>query len=778
VATIVKAVSLARDGFPDHILFKRGDIWYSVYGLGGFKSGRSATQPLVIGYYGESGPRPKFYISGAFINSFATERSHLVFLGLEWYAYKHDPNSPDFSSTAKVNVFRMNGYGENILIEDCVAIYASLGGFSPVALDVFYKNIKLRRVIACNAYAPDSYNIHELYTRVQGIYINQSEGVLIEDCLFDHNGWNEKVEGSGPNMFNHNVYMSGNNPDPSKIIIRNNVFSRASAHGVQLRSGGSATGNLFIQNSININIGYPYIEYNYDHMLQWVADINTTTVSNNVIMETKLMDSTNSDYPRTSAIWGIAPIYIPCRINNNILAHSLQKGGVAIDTYTDINFIGGGIEKEGNIIYKYYTSSTNETVDPGWLDPDREIGHYHQSLGKKATTEAFLMEARKRPLKTLWPDYSAQAVNNYIKNGFSITEDVTPPQSPETVLSGIITDASAEIFWTWSLDNERTLGYNIYVEGIKINSLLITDTTYTIFQLNAESNYTVTVKAVDIAGNESDGTDVQFTTLFPDISPPETPKGLEIKEVTDSSFIFLWEASSDDRMIWGYRIYLDNVMLIEDIIEDTSYTISQLNMGITYSVKVSALDPAWNESPQSEELFVRVPDSQAPSNPGNVFISDITEGSVMLNWEISTDNVGVTGYNIYMNSMKIGTTTELEYEVNNLISGDKIRLSVAAIDLDGNESRWSSYQFIVGISEDSYSILKIYPNPVEDAMEIHSVYEINAIEIVSITGSSQIIRSHLSGFKHKVDVNELTKGIYLIKINTSESIAVRRFIKN
>lgn len=55
--SIEAADELMRDGYPDHMLLKRGDTWPDFNGLGRWKSGRSAAEPIVISYYGESGAR-------------------------------------------------------------------------------------------------------------------------------------------------------------------------------------------------------------------------------------------------------------------------------------------------------------------------------------------------------------------------------------------------------------------------------------------------------------------------------------------------------------------------------------------------------------------------------------------------------------------------------------------------------------------------------------------------------------------------------------------------
>ncbi|MFO7956372.1 MAG: hypothetical protein R6X33_04685, partial [Candidatus Brocadiia bacterium] len=58
VATISQGLSLLRDGYPDWLLLKRGDVWYeNLQDLLG-KSGRRESERLVVTTYGSSGARP------------------------------------------------------------------------------------------------------------------------------------------------------------------------------------------------------------------------------------------------------------------------------------------------------------------------------------------------------------------------------------------------------------------------------------------------------------------------------------------------------------------------------------------------------------------------------------------------------------------------------------------------------------------------------------------------------------------------------------------------
>ena len=57
-----------------------------------------------------------------------------------------------------------------------------------------------------------------------------------------------------------------------------------------------------------------------------------------------------------------------------------------------------------------------------------------------------------------------------------------------------------------------------------------------------------------------------------------------------------------------------------------------------------------------------------------------------LSWDASTDNVGVTGYNIYRNGAKVGTSATTSYVDTGLTPDTSYNYSITAVDAAGNES--------------------------------------------------------------------------------------------
>ncbi len=79
-------------------------------------------------------------------------------------------------------------------------------------------------------------------------------------------------------------------------------------------------------------------------------------------------------------------------------------------------------------------------------------------------------------------------------------------------------------------------------------------------------------------------------------------------------------------------------------------------------------------------------DTQKPTAPTNLTTNNITTNSFTLNWTASTDNVSVTGYNVYVNDVVIGSTTSTSYAVTGLTASTTYNVYVKAKDAAGNIS--------------------------------------------------------------------------------------------
>jgi len=88
-----------------------------------------------------------------------------------------------------------------------------------------------------------------------------------------------------------------------------------------------------------------------------------------------------------------------------------------------------------------------------------------------------------------------------------------------------------------------------------------------------------------------------------------------------------------------------------------------------------------------DDFCVTVPDSQAPSVPAGVSATSVGTSSFTLRWNASTDNVGVTGYEIFRGGASTGATTNAtSFNVTGLAAATTYAMRVRARDAAGN---WS-----------------------------------------------------------------------------------------
>ena len=79
-------------------------------------------------------------------------------------------------------------------------------------------------------------------------------------------------------------------------------------------------------------------------------------------------------------------------------------------------------------------------------------------------------------------------------------------------------------------------------------------------------------------------------------------------------------------------------------------------------------------------------DTSPPTAPAVLTIGDATRTSLSLRWTASSDNVGVTGYRVYVNDAAAGETTGTEQALVGLACGRRYTIAVDAVDAVGNRS--------------------------------------------------------------------------------------------
>jgi chitodextrinase len=265
--------------------------------------------------------------------------------------------------------------------------------------------------------------------------------------------------------------------------------------------------------------------------------------------------------------------------------------------------------------------------------------------------------------------------------------DTTAPTVP---LGATVTSAAASTIslnWTASTDNVAVAGYGLYRDGAAAGSVSAPSATFS--GLACGRSYQLAVDAYDASGNRSARSSavVSSTAPCPDTTPPSIPLALTATGVTESTVGLGWTASTDNVGVAGYGIYLAGVRIGST--SSPGYTFASLTCGSTYTVGVDAYDAAGSRSTQATLVVATracAVDTQAPTVPQNQTVGGITQTSFTMSWSAASDNVGVTGYAVYLDGARVATSAATSYTYTGLVCGRTYTVGLEAQDAAGNAS--------------------------------------------------------------------------------------------
>nr|WP_246628301.1 carbohydrate binding domain-containing protein [Paenibacillus oenotherae] len=176
-----------------------------------------------------------------------------------------------------------------------------------------------------------------------------------------------------------------------------------------------------------------------------------------------------------------------------------------------------------------------------------------------------------------------------------------------------------------------------------------------------------------------------------DTIAPSVPANVNAAALSSSSIQVTWTASTDNIAVTGYEVFRNGTLAGTST--GTSFTDNGLAPNTAYSYTVKAYDAAGNRSPLSTPpASATTPpvDTQAPGAPSNVAATAVSSSAINLTWTAATDNVAVTGYEIYRNGVLAGQSTTTSYADTGLLSGTAYSYTLKAFDAAGNRSVFSA----------------------------------------------------------------------------------------
>jgi chitodextrinase len=695
VKTLAKARTLLRDGSPDWMLLKRGDAWSENLSTW-THSGRSQQEPMVIGTYG-TGERPKLNTGTSIGFKNADQVSHLAVLGVHFHAHTRDTESSSYNGTTAGN-YGMNSLGrlDDVLFEDVVfddyTYNLSVTGYDSVITD-----FRLRRSIVTDAWSTSG--------KAQGMYVHRTSGMVLEENLFDHNGWNGDVSGAQQNIYSHGIYMSWDNSD---VVVRGNIISDSSSHGLQARSGGVIENNVFLRNPINLLFGGGAPTVHPGGV--------SGRVSGNVFLDSR---SINGSGRGTGLELSNLKPGANVTVTNNIFTGDTHRNASAITfgTTSDATNLGesmgiNDLTIRDNIVYDWYSAwsmgssfvlggSGNLGVNNVKVDSN---DFQNAAVARLVRHGPSVNKSELAFTNNRYDNHDAFSSSGWFQVGSTTTSMTTwkanVESTAQTVAPAYANPVRSIAGYNVSIGGSASLGDFVAGAAEQVRGAFEDD-----YSAAAVINYVRRGFAEGgvvpggllplptsgaVPGGDPGPTEPPPPTG--DTSPPTPPNTLRATGASDTTVGMTWNASTDNVGVAGYEIFRAGVKIATTT--GTTYTDTGLTPSTAYVYTVRAFDAAGNYSSSSNNdtgtTLAPAADSTAPTAPANLAVGAVTTSSVALSWTAATDNKGVAGYRVFRNGVQVASVTGTSYTDTGLAAATGYGYTVKAYDAAGNVSAASN----------------------------------------------------------------------------------------
>ncbi len=261
-----------------------------------------------------------------------------------------------------------------------------------------------------------------------------------------------------------------------------------------------------------------------------------------------------------------------------------------------------------------------------------------------------------------------------------------------------------------------------------------------------------------------------------DTQAPTTPTALTANNITETTLSLNWNASTDNVGVTAYDVYKNSVLLASTT--TTSYNVTGLFAATPYTFTVKAKDAAGNVSASSNTANATTTDNTAPTAPANLATSNTTQTSTDLTWSASSDNVSVTGYDVFKDGVLLASVTTTSYNATGLLAATSYAFTVKAKDAAGNISATSNSANVTTLSSGGGSGTG---NELFISEYIEGSSYNKAIEIANFTGSTvdlsvySLKRNSNGGTTWSTALNlsgQLVDGDVFVVANSSASTAI------
>jgi endonuclease I/chitodextrinase len=334
--------------------------------------------------------------------------------------------------------------------------------------------------------------------------------------------------------------------------------------------------------------------------------------------------------------------------------------------------------------------------------------------------------------------------------------DITAPSAPTNVTISNETGTSFKVNWSAATDDTAVTDYDIFVNGTLNGTTTLIS--YSVSDLTISTTYSVTVLAKDSENNTSEeSVAVNATT-------------------TDGSNAVVELFFSEYAEGGGYNKAIEIANLTDNVVNLSAYSVKRQSKG------------TW-EAPLTLSGSIEVSDVF-------VIINGFTEDQTLLTEkDLSTQNVTPMTFNgddrvgLFKDDVLIDIIGDLDGTTS--FAQDitlRRKYSVTSPTDTYIASEWDTfgkdilddigvYANTAGLNTSDFNTFKIYPNPTNGNKLYFNVTQDVKVTIYNVLGKL-IQTENVDANSNNIDISTLSKGIYILKINSENQFITKKLIKN
>uniref|UniRef100_UPI003F6A171D T9SS type A sorting domain-containing protein n=1 Tax=Polaribacter sp. TaxID=1920175 RepID=UPI003F6A171D len=206
---------------------------------------------------------------------------------------------------------------------------------------------------------------------------------------------------------------------------------------------------------------------------------------------------------------------------------------------------------------------------------------------------------------------------------------------------------------------------------------------------------------------------------------------------------------------------------------------------VTGSYTIDGVTAVGNANAEQEDVYGHWKSDATGAN-NNIVFRGFKAGSNIEGIDTDTYNNGLTFSNLdFVTTDDLATINDAKDAVSAAFSATEAEILSAQAEgtgaLESDFYTWTAYfvsgegtQSTLSVEENSTTDFSIYPNPVNNILNVSANAKVESLRLYNITG--KLIKSNTNS--NSINVSELSKGMYILEVISDARKEVKRVIKN